>query len=382
MPDGFEVELWRIVVPLPPPPKDVQTRRLLESTPLTPQERIEHERRTEAAQKERAKWPFRPGDGRSVVSGWVADPGAAEGEVTIEVRVRGGLVELDEPNPPIETLNRWAWNRIQERFGQPVALRLDQGMPVVALGDGLPIPGQRAERYGSRSAGTDSPRGAGAAFMRAVENDPEAQAALKRAQARLRASAEALKAPEIQRELERSRREQEQAFQALADAIRESVRAAQQDLGDLGFMPPKTLEDWEHLARMVEMPFETIQAGNFTAHDVYVMALAWMDRQRMLSQLKRDGDGPQSKNASERSLAGAIGYTVAALRDMTGLGNNALNRYAKTANVTTPQRGERDFKYTLADVRAILQTIIASTAEDKLRDRCKTALRNLPQIAE
>jgi len=127
--------------------------------------------------------------------------------------------------------------------------------------------------------------GAGAAFMRAVENDPEAQAALKRAQARLRAFAEALKDPEIQRELERSRREQEQAFQALADAIRESVRAAQQDFGDLGFMPPKTLEDWEHLARVVEMPFETIQAGNFTARDVYVMALAWMDRQRLKARL-------------------------------------------------------------------------------------------------
>lgn len=75
-------------------------------------------------------------------------------------------------------------------------------------------------------------------------------------------------------------------------------------------------------------------------------------------------------------------YSVAALRDMTGLGNNALNRYAKTANVTTPRRGERDFKYTLADVRAILESIIASTAEDKLRDRCKSALRNLPEIAE
>lgn len=75
-------------------------------------------------------------------------------------------------------------------------------------------------------------------------------------------------------------------------------------------------------------------------------------------------------------------YTVAALRDLTGLENSALNRYAKTANVTTPRRGERDFKYALADVRAILETIIASTAEDKLRDRCKSALRNLPEIAE
>lgn len=75
-------------------------------------------------------------------------------------------------------------------------------------------------------------------------------------------------------------------------------------------------------------------------------------------------------------------YTVAALRDMTGLENKALNRYAKMAGVRTPRRGERNFKYTLAEVRAIAKTIIASTAEDKLRDRCKSALRNLPEIAK
>ena len=217
---------------------------------------------------------------------------------------------------------------------------------------------------------------AGQAYLDAIEGDHESRAALKRAQARLRAFAEALKDPEIQRELERSRRKQKQAFRALADAIRESVRAAQQDLGDSGFIPPKALEDWEHLARVVEMPFETIQAGNFTARDVCVMALAWMDRQRMLARLQRDGDRPQSKNA------GTSGFTVAALRDMTGLGNSALSRYAKIAKVTTPRRGERNFRYALADVRAILETIIAITAEDQLRARCKSALRNLPEIAD
>jgi hypothetical protein len=81
-------------------------------------------------------------------------------------------------------------------------------------------------------------------------------------------------------------------------------------------------------------------------------------------------------------LLGGDGFTVAALRDMTGLGNNALNRYAKAAKVTPPRRGERNFKYSLADVRAILDSIIVSTAEDKLRDRCKSALRNLPEIAD
>ena len=225
--------------------------------------------------------------------------------------------------------------------------------------------------------------GAGTAYVRAIENDPEARAALESAQARLRASAEMLKDPAFRRQHERARREQEQAFRAIADAIQEAVRTTHQHLGDLGFMPPKTIEDWEHLARVVEMPFETIKSGNFTARDVYVMALAWLDRQRMLSQFKQKGSGAHAQAASGRpAAAGGAGYTVAALRDMTGLENTALNRYAKTANVKTPRRGGRNFKYALADVRAILDTIIAGTAEDRVRDKCKSALRNLPEIAE
>ncbi len=144
------VELWRITVALPPPPKDIQARRRLENTALTPQELIEQERRARAA----AAQPKRDVrlKGRETTIGWVPATGAAEGEVTIEVRVTGERVELDESDPSIETLNRSAWNRIQERYGQLIGLRLDQGWPVVTRADGTLIMGQRPTRYGTRSA--------------------------------------------------------------------------------------------------------------------------------------------------------------------------------------------------------------------------------------
>lgn len=73
-------------------------------------------------------------------------------------------------------------------------------------------------------------------------------------------------------------------------------------------------------------------------------------------------------------------YTVAELRNLTGLANTALNRYAKTAKVKTPQRGQRNFRYTAADVQTILETIIARKAEERLREKCIAALQDLPEI--
>ncbi len=85
-------------------------------------------------------------------------------------------------------------------------------------------------------------------------------------------------------------------------------------------------------------------------------------------------------NGEERGVAAEPAYTVAALREMTGLENTALNRYAKLAGVRTPQRGERNYRYTAADVRAILEAILANASEDQLRTRCKAALQGLPEI--
>jgi hypothetical protein len=68
------------------------------------------------------------------------------------------------------------------------------------------------------------------------------------------------------------------------------------------------------------------------------------------------------------------GYTVAALRDMTGLANTALNKYAKLANVPTPPRGKRNHRYTAGEARAILQAIITRSSEADLVNRCRDAL--------
>jgi|GEM_PF-5099459 len=75
------------------------------------------------------------------------------------------------------------------------------------------------------------------------------------------------------------------------------------------------------------------------------------------------------------------GYTVAALRELTGLGNTALNRYAKLTGVATPGRGGKNFRYSAANARAILETIIANTSEDTLLEKCRAELANLKEIA-
>jgi hypothetical protein len=239
---------------------------------------------------------------------------------------------------------------------------------------------------------------AGAAFMRAIEDDPEAQAALHRAQARLRAFAEAMKDPDFQREHEHARREQEQALKALADAIQESARAAQQDLGDLGFMPPMTLEDWEHLARVVEMPFETIQAGNFTARDVYVMALAWVDRQRMKSQLAEETNGkPQPRtdsgartDAGHPAVSDDSHLSAAKLAEVFDLPADALrtrlNRWRvnnHTGWIENPERGPREAKYLyrVGSVRHVIDAMRATSETTSERPAKKKRCDELRQLA-
>ncbi|MBL8880212.1 MAG: hypothetical protein JNG88_13925 [Phycisphaerales bacterium] len=64
---------------------------------------------------------------RTITTRWLANPAFAEGEVTIEVRVTDGRTELDEPDPPSDTLNRYAWDRIQERYGQAPSPQSEAG---------------------------------------------------------------------------------------------------------------------------------------------------------------------------------------------------------------------------------------------------------------
>lgn len=76
------------------------------------------------------------------------------------------------------------------------------------------------------------------------------------------------------------------------------------------------------------------------------------------------------------------GFTVSTLREMTGLGNTTMNRYAKAAGVKTPGRGQRSFRYSLDDVKAILRTIIDTCSEEKIKSRCRAALKGLPEITD
>ena len=237
-------------------------------------------------------------------------------------------------------------------------------------------------RRATRKAGAGEERptkhlGAGDAYLDAIRDDPEAQAALQRAQAGLRSSAEAMRDPEVLRKHEHAKREQEQAWKALAEAIQESLRVARQDLSELGFMPPKTLEDWKHLARVVEIPFETIRSGKFTLRDVYTMALAWADRQRVRETVAHRALAAAAKTAATRVEPS---FTIAAVLDLAGLSNTALNKYAKLAGVATPSRGQKNFRYRTADVRKILQTIIDNVADRRILASCRTALVKLAEI--
>lgn len=213
--------------------------------------------------------------------------------------------------------------------------------------------------------------------MRLVERDPAARDALERVRTRLRAIADAFQSPDFQRELERSKRERQGAVERLAWEVRAALVATGDELAARGITAPQTLEEWEHLARVIELPFETIRAGEYTLRDVYDMALAWLDRQAIIRRSAAAGT-----RAGGGREGAARAFTIAALRELTGLKNAALNKYAKLAEVKTPRRGQRDFRYGAADVRAILNAIISNTSERAVLSQCRNALRSLPEIVE
>ena len=102
---------------------------------------------------------------------------------------------------------------------------------------------------------------------------------------------------------------------------------------------------------------------------------------------------PRTFRATERGIAAAElrdvdhralaeGYTIAWLREKTGLANGTLNRYAKAAKVLTARQGQRNFRYSAAAVKAILEHIGNATSEDALREKCRVALEELTKIAK
>ncbi|RMF00583.1 MAG: hypothetical protein D6773_11225 [Alphaproteobacteria bacterium] len=129
---------------------------------------------------------------------------------------------------------------------------------------------------------------AGEAFARSLQNDPATRAAWKRTSARLRVIGEIWS-----RIRTASADERQHAARELTETIQEALRASGDELAAAGFEPPQTIEDWEHLALIAEMPFEKIRSGDFTLAEVRAVALAWADRQRMKAMLAGEGRAPQ-----------------------------------------------------------------------------------------
>lgn len=133
---------------------------------------------------------------------------------------------------------------------------------------------------------------AGAAFARALESDAEARSCWERARARLRSFAE-LRTVMLRAD------DRDAVLEELAAAIRDALIATDRELEASGFEAPRTIEDWEHLAHIAEMPFDTIRSGNFTLGDVRTVALAWADRERMKARLAAEaGASPRGRESA------------------------------------------------------------------------------------
>jgi hypothetical protein len=131
---------------------------------------------------------------------------------------------------------------------------------------------------------------AGRAFQEAIESDAKARVSWERAAERLQIFARAIAL------LGPGEGLSEEERQALTEAIRDALRATDRELEAAGFEAPRTLEDWEHLAHIAEMPFDTIRSGDFTLADVRTVALAWADRQRMKARLAAEVGSPQPED--------------------------------------------------------------------------------------
>jgi len=223
----------------------------------------------------------------------------------------------------------------------------------------MPLAGFVEAAAGSRGS-TEPKVKAGEAFLRATENDPDGKAVLQRARNRLQAFAKAMQeatdSPEYREAQEAERRQ----WHELADAIREAVEAAGDELESWHFARPETIEDWEHLARIVEIPAETIKTGNLTAREIFACALAWADRQTIKAKLAADTNGEvgqaepaetasetksptKTKRSTERGegrakLIAALTkhhkYADGSCLNLEPVGNNELARLAEVSEST------------------------------------------------
>lgn len=126
---------------------------------------------------------------------------------------------------------------------------------------------------------------AGEAFTQASDDDRKARADLERIQGRLQAFAKAMQEAMDDAEYKAAQEAERQRWQELAETIQANLNWAGGELAARHFTPPESIEDWEHLARIVEIPAETIRTGNLTPREIFACALAWADRQKIKAKL-------------------------------------------------------------------------------------------------
>ncbi len=196
---------------------------------------------------------------------------------------------------------------------------------------------------------------AGEAYLRAIANDPESKRALMRARDHLLVVATAMKSPEFQAIIEA----QQQVSQEWADALRQSVKQLGDELEALHLPRPTTLEDWQVLGRIVEIPEDYLQTGSWTAAEIFDRAMAWVQREKIRANLAADvraeregqrpapaSDGPKtvkSKRSTEKGegrakLIAALTkhhrYADGGCLNLDPIGNNELARLAEVSEST------------------------------------------------
>ncbi|MEX0979296.1 MAG: hypothetical protein WDZ48_10610, partial [Pirellulales bacterium] len=196
---------------------------------------------------------------------------------------------------------------------------------------------------------------AGEAYLRAIENDPDSKRGLMRARAHLQSFINAMNSPEFREALEA----EHQAAQERIDAIRESVKQLGDELEVLHLPRPETLEDWQVLGRIVEIPEEYLQTGSWTAVEIFNRAMAWIEREKIKVKLAADvqaerengrskspstaPEPTKSKRSTERGegrakLIAALTkhhkYADGSCLNLESIGNNELARLAGVSEST------------------------------------------------
>jgi hypothetical protein len=201
-----------------------------------------------------------------------------------------------------------------------------------------------------------TPLKAGEAYLRAIADDPESKRGLMRARMQLMTVATIMSSPEFQAVVEA----QQAVSEEWTEALRQSVERVGDELESLHLPRPTSLEDWQVLGRIVEIPEEYLQTGSWTAAEIFDRAMAWGQRVKIKAKLVADAQSEQaghqapaqaseeavkrkSKRSTERGegrakLIGALTkhhkYADGSCLNLEPIGNNELARLAEVSEST------------------------------------------------